>query len=189
MLFRSISVLSGGEKSRVLLGRILALPTNFLLLDEPTNHLDMESIEALVDSLKDYEGAVVIVTHSELILRDLVNRLVIFEGEVPRVLEHGYDYFLEKEGWAEEDQGASKSGKVKSAKRANTKEDKAIERKISQIENEISKMEKELNGVEEQLVTASEQGHVANVTALSIRHTELQDEIKKKYSEFEILTS
>lgn len=99
---KKISVLSGGEKSRVLLGRLLALPTNLLLLDEPTNHLDMESIEALIESLKSYDGAIAIVTHSELILRELITRLVIFQGDAPALFNHDYEYFLEREGWAEE---------------------------------------------------------------------------------------
>lgn len=99
---KKISVLSGGEKSRVLLGKILAQPTNLLLLDEPTNHLDMESIEALIETLKDYQGSVLIVTHSELILRSLVTKLIVFQGSGPKLFEHEYDYFLEKEGWQDE---------------------------------------------------------------------------------------
>src|SRR5205814_981834 len=76
---KKVSVLSGGEKSRTLLGKILAQPSNLLLLDEPTNHLDMESIDALMDAIEQYEGATVIVTHSELILRRICNKLVYFQ--------------------------------------------------------------------------------------------------------------
>ena len=78
---KCIKVLSGGERSRVLLGKILANPTNLLLLDEPTNHLDMESIEELTEQLDEYEGAVIIVTHSEMILRDIATKLIVFNGE------------------------------------------------------------------------------------------------------------
>src|SRR5262249_32544215 len=99
---KKVSVLSGGEKSRVLLGKILAEPTNILLLDEPTNHLDMESIEALIESLKTYHGAVIIVTHSELILGELAQRLIVFQGATPHLFNHEYAYFLEREGWSEE---------------------------------------------------------------------------------------
>ena len=98
---KKISMLSGGEKSRVLLGKILAEPTNFLMLDEPTNHLDMESIEALVESLKDYPGAVMIVTHSEMILRELATSLIYFKGDKPEFFPHDYKYFLDKVGWEE----------------------------------------------------------------------------------------
>jgi ATP-binding cassette subfamily F protein 3 len=82
---KKISVLSGGERSRVVLGKILATPTNLLLLDEPTNHLDVESVEALTTALEGFEGAVVLVTHNEDILRRLVNRLIVFQGEEPFV--------------------------------------------------------------------------------------------------------
>ncbi len=104
---KKISVLSGGEKSRVLLGKILAAPTNLLFLDEPTNHLDMQSIEALIESIQDFEGAVVIVTHSEMILREVATRLVLFQHNGVECFNGGYDEFLEKVGWEEE--GNSKS--------------------------------------------------------------------------------
>ena len=63
------SVLSGGEKSRVLLGKIIATPCNFLLLDEPTHHLDMESIEALIDAIEDFQGAVIMVIAQRINLK------------------------------------------------------------------------------------------------------------------------
>ena len=63
---KKIQVLSGGERSRVLIGKLLASPANLLLLDEPSNHLDMESTDSLVEALEAFDGAVVIVTHSEV---------------------------------------------------------------------------------------------------------------------------
>lgn len=96
------SVLSGGEKSRVLLGKILATCCNFLLLDEPTHHLDLESIEALISAVEDFNGAVVMVTHSELILKrmDLDKIVVCHEGKQELFLGT-YEEFLEKKGWPE----------------------------------------------------------------------------------------
>lgn len=96
------SVLSGGEKSRVLLGKIVATPCNLLLLDEPTHHLDMESIEALIDAIEDFQGAVIMVTHSELILKRMnLNKIIIcYEGK--QTLHLGtYEEFLDKNGWHE----------------------------------------------------------------------------------------
>src|SRR4029079_9947449 len=96
------SVLSGGEKSRVLLGKIVATPCNLLLLDEPTHHLDMESIEALIDALEDFPGAVIMVTHSELILKRMVLDKIIICHEGKQELFLGtYEEFLEKNGWHE----------------------------------------------------------------------------------------
>ncbi|MBI5299670.1 MAG: ABC-F family ATP-binding cassette domain-containing protein [Deltaproteobacteria bacterium] len=99
---KKVGVLSGGERSRVLLGKILAAPANLLFLDEPTNHLDMQSIESLVEAIENFEGAVVIVTHSEMILRAVATRLVLFQHGNAEVFNGGYDDFLEKVGWEEE---------------------------------------------------------------------------------------
>ncbi len=94
------SVLSGGEKSRVLLGKIIATPCNLLLLDEPTHHLDMESIEALIDAIEDFQGAVIMVTHSELILKRMILDKIIVCHEGKQELHLGtYEEFLEKHGW------------------------------------------------------------------------------------------
>ncbi len=99
---KKVSVLSGGEKSRVLLGKILAAPANLLFLDEPTNHLDMQSIEALVESIQNFEGAVVIITHSEMILREVATKLIVFQHGAVDIFNGTYDEFLEKVGWDEE---------------------------------------------------------------------------------------
>lgn len=101
---KKIKVLSGGERARVLLGKILAKPANLLLLDEPTNHLDLESIESLTEEIANFEGAVVLVTHSEIMLRNLCNKLVIFHQGNAEYFEGTYDDFLEKIGWEEEKQ-------------------------------------------------------------------------------------
>jgi ATP-binding cassette subfamily F protein 3 len=96
---KSIKVLSGGERSRVLLGRILATASNVLLLDEPTNHLDLESVSALTDALEQFEGAALVVTHNEELLQRIATRLIVFQGESPFVFEGGYEQFLSSIGW------------------------------------------------------------------------------------------
>jgi ATP-binding cassette, subfamily F, member 3 len=102
MAEKKVAVLSGGEKSRTLLGKILARPSNLLLLDEPTSHLDIDSIQALVDACREYEGAVVIVTHFELILRELATKLVYYQGGKVQVFPGTYDEFLDRIGWENE---------------------------------------------------------------------------------------
>jgi ATP-binding cassette subfamily F protein 3 len=99
---KKIRVLSGGEKSRVLLGRLIATPVNLLLLDEPTNHLDIESNDALLEAIDAFEGAVVMVTHNEMFLHALADRLVVFDNDDIVVYEGGYQRFLEKVGWRDE---------------------------------------------------------------------------------------
>ncbi len=96
------SVLSGGEKSRVLLGKIIATSCNCLLLDEPTHHLDMESIEALIDAIEDFDGAVIMVTHSELILKRMaLDKIVICHEGKQELFLGSYEDFLYKKGWNE----------------------------------------------------------------------------------------
>ena len=78
---KKIKVLSGGEKSRVLLGKVLTRPSNILFLDEPTNHLDMESCDILQNEINKFEGAVLLVTHDEGLLTNFANKLVVFDNE------------------------------------------------------------------------------------------------------------
>jgi ATP-binding cassette subfamily F protein 3 len=99
LALKKISVLSGGEKSRVTLGKILLSPTNLLLLDEPTNHLDVESCDSMIAALDEFPGAVIIVTHSEMFLHHLANRLIVFNDDRVFVFEGSYQDFLDKLGW------------------------------------------------------------------------------------------
>jgi len=99
---KKIAILSGGEKSRVLLGKLIATPLNLLLLDEPTNHLDIESNDALLAAIDNFDGAVVMVTHNEMFLHALAERLVVFDNDEINVYEGGYQRFLEKVGWKDE---------------------------------------------------------------------------------------
>jgi len=99
---KKIAVLSGGEKSRVLLGKLIATPINLLLLDEPTNHFDIESNDALLGAIDNFDGAVVMVTHNEMFLHALADRLVVFDNDDIVVYEGGYQRFLDKVGWKDE---------------------------------------------------------------------------------------
>jgi len=186
---KKVSVLSGGEKSRVLIGKILAEPTNLLLLDEPTNHLDMESIEALIKSLKSYDGAVIIVTHSELILRELATKLIIFQGGSARMFLHDYQYFLEKEGWGDEVQMTSSKRSAPKAENRAEAPDKSskrslqyLERQIKKIEEKIYKLEEETKITEAALAQAAERNEVDKLTALSLRLKELHDKLEEGFS-------
>jgi ATP-binding cassette subfamily F protein 3 len=99
---KPISVLSGGEKSRVMLGKILLKGVNLLLLDEPTNHLDMESCESLLEAIKSFEGAVITVTHDEHFLNEIANKLIIFDNDKTFTFEDSYEFFLKRIGWKDQ---------------------------------------------------------------------------------------
>jgi ATP-binding cassette subfamily F protein 3 len=97
-----IGVLSGGEKSRVMLGKILLKPSNLLLLDEPTNHLDMDSCESLMEAIRSFQGAVLMVTHNEYFLKEIANKLIVFDDNKTFIFDGGYKDFLKKIGWKDE---------------------------------------------------------------------------------------
>jgi ATP-binding cassette subfamily F protein 3 len=93
---KKISVLSGGEKSRVVLATILARPVNFLVLDEPTNHLDIVSREVLLDAIKNFPGTVMLVSHDRYFLREITNKVFQLDKSKLTVVEGTWDYYLEK---------------------------------------------------------------------------------------------
>ncbi len=93
---KKIENLSGGEKSRVVLATILARPVNVLILDEPTNHLDIRSREMLLETLKNFGGTIILVSHDRHFLRLLVDRVFEVDHGEMRVYEGSYDYFLSK---------------------------------------------------------------------------------------------
>ncbi len=93
---KPISVLSGGEKSRVALATMLVRPLNLLILDEPTNHLDIQSREVLLDALENFSGTVVIVSHDRHFLRALATRVFEIDRNEMRIYEGKYEYYLRK---------------------------------------------------------------------------------------------
>lgn len=176
---KKISVLSGGEKSRVLLGKIIAEPTNMLLLDEPTNHLDMESIGALIEALKNYEGAVIIVTHSELILRSLAQKLIVFEDKGPEVFDGDYDYFLEKHGWADE------AGMTQSSDKKKDRSEDKTDREIAALEKKIKSLEAEIEKANREMVIASEKADTKKIAELAKLISEKQKAIEQQFIKLE----
>ena len=163
---KKIKVLSGGEKSRVMLGKIIASPLNVLMLDEPTNHLDMDACDSLIEAVDNFPGAVIMVTHNEMFLHALANRLIVFQDEYPYIFEGTYEEFLEKEGWQEET-----AVKIKEVKNKLTKKDarklrseiiaeknkvlKPLEQLVESLENEISECENEVEELNNLLIEAS----------------------------------
>jgi ATP-binding cassette subfamily F protein 3 len=93
---KKISVLSGGEKSRVVLATILAKPVNFLVFDEPTNHLDVQSREVLLEALKDFQGTVMIVSHDRHFLRATTTRVFELDRHQLIIANGNYDEYLAK---------------------------------------------------------------------------------------------
>ncbi len=209
---KKVSVLSGGERSRVLLGMILAAPANLLFLDEPTNHLDMQSIETLIESIQSFEGAVVIVTHSEMILREVATRLVVFQHGNIETFNGSYDEFLEKVGWEEEGKPADSVQKAmpilvpeaeeprknENKKEARKKRSQIIAEKsriltplkeeMTSLEDEIRTLEAELASANEKLIEASKIKAIDQFITLSKSIKDLQKLIDRKFERLEIVT-
>ena len=128
-VFKNVEALSGGEKARLALAKMLLRPANLLILDEPTNHLDIPAKEMLEDALKDYDGAVVIVSHDRFFISQVANKIVeIRDGELVEYLGD-YHYYLDKLAEAEAKEKAQAAAEVKAAKQEAKKAKQAAKKK------------------------------------------------------------
>jgi len=132
---KKVAVLSGGEKSRVLLGQIIATAVNLLLLDEPTNHLDLESCDALLAALDAFEGTLILVTHNEMFLHALAERLIVFRENGVEVFDGSYQEFLDKGGWQDEKPAGKAEAETTGAPSENLK---AARKELRRRRSEIS---------------------------------------------------
>lgn len=206
---KKIRVLSGGEKSRVLLGKILVTPCHMLLLDEPTNHLDMESSDSMMAAIDAYDGAVILVTHNEMFLHTLANRLIVFDRGRLFVYEGGYRSFLDDVGWESDDDRKSAKRRAEQAqpkrevnldKKTRRKRKAALvqeksrvlrplEQRMAEFEHKIETMEKNAGRINERMLAASANGHSQVVSDLVKEEGQIRHKIEKLYSDLEKTTN
>jgi ATP-binding cassette subfamily F protein 3 len=201
---KKISVLSGGEKSRVLLGKLLVSPANLLLLDEPTNHLDMESIDSLLEAIDAFEGAVMIVTHSEMILHAIATRLIVFDDGKVSVFEGTYQDFLGRVGWKNENNGAVGRQAISEQSKNTNKKDMrrmraelinsrsrilgALQKRIAEVEETIMQLEGQIEKDTQALLDASVKGSGESINTLSKSIHESKARIDTLFDELAALT-
>ena len=168
-VFKSIDVLSGGEKSRLALLRILLKPVNLLILDEPTNHLDLHSKDVLLKALKDFGGTVIFVSHDRGFIESLANRVLELKPGEAKVFPGGYEYYLEQIGKLEQGVQSSSQAKVSETESSEPKktasqlsreetkrlqaEKRRLEKEEEKLMTEISELEEEKSSLEEKLST------------------------------------
>ncbi|MCT4594486.1 MAG: ABC-F family ATP-binding cassette domain-containing protein [Anaeromicrobium sp.] len=157
-VFKEISTLSGGEKSRLALLKLMLSKANFLLMDEPTNHLDISSKEVLEEALSNYDGTVLVISHDRYFLNKVTNKIIVLNRDKMETYLGNYDYYQEKkalldEGAKEEVPTITKTQmkldrkKEKERKQQERKEKKAqenLELRIQQVEEKIQFLEKEM---------------------------------------------
>ncbi len=199
---KRIRVLSGGEKSRVLLGKLIASPSNVLILDEPTNHLDMESIDSLIEALDTFEGALIIVTHSEMMLKSLAKRLVVFDESGPSIFEGTYQDFLDRVGWKSEASDAAQAKERESSERRRidrkelrrqradviSRRSKIItplRERMEELERNIVTLERKIDEDNRDVLTAIERGYGKAIQSLSISIHNGRKEIDESFDELE----
>lgn len=204
---KRIEVLSGGERSRVMLARLMARPCNLLLLDEPTNHLDMDACDALLEAIEAFDGPVVVVTHNEMFLRVLATRFVIFDRGCVRVFDRSYQEFLTTVGWElDERTGATRTSSAKRndssrARSGVSRKERArivqersrviapVEKRIARLETKIAKNESRLEEVTRELTDAAQHSDVDAIATLSREHRDLTGIIASDYSDLESASS
>ena len=159
-IYKPVSVLSGGEKSRLALVKLLLDPPNLLLMDEPTTHLDLASVDALIEALKQYQGTLVFISHDVHFIRQLSTHVVRVEAGTLKHFGGGYQYYLDKTAQTARAALTSSSfGSVvsrpvvppadrKEQKRLEAAQRQARSHKKSEIQKRIAALEKEIADLE-----------------------------------------
>jgi ATP-binding cassette subfamily F protein 3 len=197
---KKVKVLSGGEKARVSLAKILLSPVNFLIMDEPTNHLDLVSVEALERALANYEGTLLLISHDRYFLDKLVGRIVELEGgRLTEYLGNYSDYLakrkiepaetLETETKIESRPRARKTKDQKrseaEARQAISKERNRLEKEIARIEEEIDRMEVRMREIEENLANPETYQNGKQVAEFRKEYTRLKKEVESNFQRWE----
>ena len=195
-VFKKIKVLSGGEKSRVALAKALTADANFLILDEPTNHLDIQSVNILIQALKQYEGTFIVVSHDRYLLDNVANKIWFIEDQ--EIKEYPGTY-AEYEEWSSKRVSGAKTAapapkkedkKETSPKSENpdkNKELKKLNQQLQNLEAEVAELENEVKLAEEALGKPEIYADTAKLSAANSRYEELKANLQYKHQLWEAL--
>jgi ATP-binding cassette subfamily F protein 3 len=200
-VFKKIGVLSGGEKARVSLAKMLLSEANFLIMDEPTNHLDIVSKEALEQALWEYDGTLLLISHDRYFLAKLVGRIVELKDRKLKIYEGNYNDYLEKRSAEEnalddqktETEKSPTGGRKSNAERRSEAEardafnrlKKPFEIKIRDIEEQIEVLESRKKEFENQMGDPKTYSQSELIKQLSRDYAEVKDRLKTLYQDWE----
>lgn len=183
-VFKSINMLSGGEKVRFMLCKILKTGPNVLILDEPTNHMDIIGKESLENLIQAYEGTVIFVSHDRFFVNKIADCILSFENGETKFYDYGYEYYLEKKEEEKQNQiiVEKKEKEIKNKYTNPLKEKDKLQRKINKLEDEISKKEDEINLLQAQTLHE-------DICSDYLKLTEIQDKINNLTKELNEIMS
>lgn len=191
-VFKKIKVLSGGEKARVALAKVIAAKGNFLMLDEPTNHLDMHSVEMLIDALNKYQGTLIFVSHDRYFVSKTVNKIwEIIDGEIKEFIGSYDEWVVYKKERAEREAAAAKNAapkpvekkvEVKKTVSLNENEQRNLRKEHQNKTKALQRLEADMNKLNEEKAVI--EGKLADPAVYSNK-----DEFKKLDDQYKQLTA
>ena len=155
-VFKQIGILSGGEKSRVALAKIMLGGANLLILDEPTNHLDMASKEILEEALRDYSGTLLYISHDRYFINNTATKIMEMNKHGLDIYDGNYDFYLEKKRQAQREREEAADNTMRGdwvKKRDLNAEERKRKNAVNKIEAEISETEQRLSALDDMLNT------------------------------------
>ncbi len=159
-IHKKVSVLSGGEKSRLILAKMLLKPANFLLLDEPTSHLDIPSRNVLEDALKQFQGTICLITHDRHLINEVANKVIEIDHGIPIIYPGNYEYYLfkKKQITSQEVVNYKKDLDLpkKETLKSNREEKRRITKELNQLKKRRESLEKRFQEVEKSLQEATD---------------------------------
>ncbi len=162
---KKVSVLSGGEKSRLILAKMLLKPANFLLFDEPTSHLDIPSRNVLEMALKQFQGTICLITHDRHLINEIANKIIEIDKGIPHLYPGSYDYYLYKKQQTQKEEVKKevqveveeKEKSVKKKSKVRVKEERRKRaQEVDQFRRQLSGLEKRFQEVEKSLHEATQ---------------------------------